>query len=102
MFWRRGCDYLTSLRSVSFGHVVSSCMASPLISASVIILHGTCWYTILFQMVGFKNKIAGCPGANVSMMVLAAFMISASLDFLLKVTVRLLFSAHLARMALML
>ena len=40
-FLRRGCESWTSLRRVSLDHVVSSLMASPSISAPVIILHGT-------------------------------------------------------------
>ena len=41
-FLRRGWESWTSLRSVSLDHVESSHMASPSISASVIILQGTC------------------------------------------------------------
>ena len=53
-------------------------------------------------MVGLEKEMAGWPGARVSMMVLAALAMSASFDSLLNVTVRLFFSVHLARIALML
>ena len=101
-FLRSGCESWTSLRRISLDHVEPSLMASPSISASVIILHGTCRYTILFQIVGLEKEMAGCPGTKVSMIVLAAFAISVSFESLLKVTVRLFFSVHLARIALML
>ena len=53
-------------------------------------------------MVGLEKETVGCPGARISIMVLAALAMSVSLDSLLKVTVRLFFSVHLAKIALML